>query len=166
MKGEIMAASVRDAEAARAVVEDAVALLRWCASPEALVETRRDRFASVMPKRLLGLYRETVGQFETAYFELAILTLRGENPRFPLKEVLELLDQVGWTGPALDFKLAVLDEAGRNDVVVATAPGGVRRMRSRVFRRFIETLNVALGSLEGVPGVAAIRELKDFVERT
>ncbi len=158
-----MAASFRDAEAAHGVVQDAVVVLRWCAGSESLLTIGQERRAPVMRARLLGLYRETLDQFETTYFALALLTLRGENQDFPLDRVLTLLDLTGWTGPALDFKLAVLDAGGREEVV-STARIGAGPIRRVVFRRFVGVLNAALGSLQGVPGVGAIKELKDFVE--
>ncbi len=119
----------------------------------------------VIPEPLIGRYRETLDQFEAQCFALALMTLQGANRSFPIELVLAELDRVAWTGPALGFKLAVLDANGREEVVsTATAGTGGGRLRGRVFRPFVRVLNAALGSLTGVPGVGAIKELKDFVE--
>jgi hypothetical protein len=149
-------------EAAYSVVNDATHLLRWCAEPEARLIDDAEEMHLVLPEVLLESYRATVMQFEERYFPLALLTLAGGNDAFPLDTLIPLLMAAGWTGPALDFKLGVLEHTGREEVMAtARAGGGIRR---RIFRAFVPALNAALGSLSGVPGVGAIKELKDFIE--
>jgi hypothetical protein len=65
-------------------------------------------------------------------------------------------------GSPARFQLAVLDESGRPEVmaVAAQGRGGGGRIRRRVFRGLLGTLNAALESLQEIPGVGVIKELK------
>jgi hypothetical protein len=151
-------------EAAYGVVNDAAYLLRWCAEPEARLIDDTEESHLVLPERLLESYRAAIMQFADRYFPLALQTLAGDNEVFPLEALIPLLVSVGWTGPALDFKLGVLELTGREEVMATARAGGGGRIRRKVFRAFVPALNAALGSLSGVPGVGAIKELKDFIE--
>jgi hypothetical protein len=72
----------------------------------------------------MASYLETVAQFDEFHFQLALITLAGRNPELPL----ELLRDVGWTGAALEFKLEVLERAGRSEVM-----GAVRGISGLVY---------------------------------
>jgi hypothetical protein len=80
--------------------------------------------------------------------------------------VLDVLAQAGWEGALREFKLGVLETNGRAEVmdVVSGGEGRGGRLRRRVFRGFVGALDAALDSLEGLPGVGPVKELKDFVE--
>jgi hypothetical protein len=151
-------------KAAYRVVNDATYLLRWCAEPEARLVDDSEELHLVLPERLLESYRAAIMQFETSYFPLALQILAGENDAFPLEALIPLLVSVGWTGPALDFKLGVLEHTGREEVMATARGGRGGGIRRKIFGAFVPVLNAALGSLSGVPGVGAIKELKDFIE--
>jgi len=160
-----MPANQEDLDAVFAIVEDATQLLDWCAGSDAFFvddsETRRE----VLPTDLVDAYRAAVDQAQTEAFELALRTLRGGNTEFPITTVLRLLELAGWTAALRDFKLQALTHSGREEVMTVarggrTAGGPIRRT---IFRRFKAALNAALDSLAGIPGVAAIKELKDFL---
>ena len=160
-----MPADLGDAEAAFDVVQDAANVLVWCASPDAVVEDDDGEVRPVLSPGLAELYRRAIEQAEAEYFELAIQTLRGVNPDFPIDRVFAELERAGWTGSLREFKLAVLEQAGREQVTAVTRGGGAGgRLLRRVFRGFLGPLNATLDSLDGIPGVGAIKELKDFVE--
>jgi hypothetical protein len=151
-------------EAAFGVVSDAADLLRWCAEPEARLIDDAEELHLVLPEHLLESYRAALMEFDRRHFRLALQTLAGENEFFPVEALIPLLVSVGWTGPALDFKLSVLEHTGREEVMATARAGGGGRIRRRIFKAFVPALNAALGSLSGVPGVGAIKELKDFIE--
>jgi hypothetical protein len=161
-----MPAEIADADAAHGVVRDATALLDWCAGRESFLEDENGEQRPVLLPNLIGSYREAAEQAQAEYFDLALRTLSGDNPSFTTLQVLAALERAGWTGPLRDFKLGVLAQAGRDDVVEVAGRGrsGGGRILRRVFRGFLGPLNAALESLDGIPGVGAIKELKDFVE--
>jgi hypothetical protein len=161
-----MAADPNDVEAAQGVVRDATRLLDWCASPDAFLEHDDGEQRPVLSPNLLESYRAAVDQAQADYFDLALRTLAGDNDRFTLDDVLTALDRAGWTGDLQRFKLAVLDQAGRGQVMEVAGRGreGGGRVVRRVFRGFLGVLNAALESMDGIPGVGAIKELKDFLE--
>ena len=78
-----------------------------------------------------------------------------------------MLEIAGWKDALRELKLQVLEHNGRSDVMEVARRGrsGGGRLRNRVFRGFLGALNAALDSLSGLPGVGAIKELKDFLER-
>ncbi len=163
-----MPAAREDAVEVLALVTDAVQVLDWAASNDAYVlDDELERAQRLMPESLLGAYQEALDQARQEAFALAILTLSGENPTFPIEAVLATLQLAGWTGALRAFKLQVLEESGRSEVRQATSGGrrGGGGIRGRVLGGFLGALNAALDSLSGVPGVAVIKELKDFLER-
>jgi hypothetical protein len=62
-----------------------------------------------------------------------------------------------------DFKLAVIELAGRSEVMGVVRGGGT--IGRRIFRTLLAALNAALASLSAIPGASAIQELKDFLEK-
>jgi hypothetical protein len=133
------------------------------ASHPSLTKTAKN--ATSLPTELVDAYRAAVDQAQTETFELALRTLQGANPEFPMSAVLALLELAGWTDALRDFKLQTLDHSGREEVMSVANQGrrGGGRIRRAIFRRFKGALNAALDSLAGIPGVAAIKELKDFL---
>jgi hypothetical protein len=161
-------ATIEDAQAVRGVVSDAVQLLDWCASSNARLGIDDGEDIPVMPGELLESYAAAVEQLREVQVAVALQTLDGENSSFPMDRLLALLAQAGWDGPLRDFKLQVLEQNGRSEVREITRGGrtGGGRIRRAVFGRFTGALNAALDSLRFVPGVAAIKEVKDFVEKS
>lgn len=158
-----MPADQADVEAVHSLVLDATQFLDWCAGSESLLSDDDERFP-VLGGELREAYRAALEQAEE-YFSLALRTLRGENPEFPLTEVLDAIELAGWTGALRDFKLQVLERSGRTEVMEVAKEGRVGGgvIRRFVFGRFKSALNAALDSLTEVPGVGLIKELKDFV---
>jgi hypothetical protein len=66
-----------------------------------------------------------------------------------------------------DLKLQALERSGRSEVMDVARGGrvGGGRIGRRIIKAFTGALNAALDSLDGIPGVGAIKELKDFVEK-
>lgn len=161
-------ATTEDAAAVRDVVNDAAQLLDWCAGSDALLSVDDGEDIPAVPVHLRESYAAAVEQLRESQVEIALGTLDGENPNFPMDRVLTLLAQAGWDGQLRIFKLQVLQENGRSEVTEVTAGGrtGGGRIRRRVFRSFVGALNAALDSLRFVPGVSAIKELKDFLEKS
>jgi hypothetical protein len=160
-------ASRDDAEAVAGLVLDTGDFLDWFAAPEALVEEPNGEIAAALPADLHALYAEAADQIR-GQVELALVTLAGDNPGFSMNLVFDILARAGWDGALRDFKLAVLDRSGRPEVRDATRGGRERvggRIRRAVLGPFMGALNAALDSLSGIPGIAAIKELKDFLER-
>ena len=155
-------ATQADADQVNALVADAAQVLDWCALTEAQLDDEvSGEVIPAMPVELRESYRAAVGQLREFQVRLAQQALADADQR-----LLSLLASAGWEGPLLEFKLGVLERSGRSAVVDATAPsrGGVR-IRRRLLGSFLGALNAALDSLRFVPGVAAIKELKDFVEK-
>jgi hypothetical protein len=160
-------ATTEDAAVVRDVVRDAAQLLDYCASSEAQLTTDDgELIGPPVPGDLRESYTAAVDQLGLQV-QIALTTLTGANESFPMSQVLDLLAAAGWDGALRDFKLQVLERSGRAEVTEATADGrrSGRPIRRRVLRIFMGVLNAALDSLAGVPGVAAIKELKDFLEK-
>jgi hypothetical protein len=154
-----------DAAACLGVVRDAMDLLQWCARPDAtLIDEETGGRARVVPDDLRESYLAAVLQLREAHFRAAEAALRGETEEYPSARVDEILEAAGWTGPLRDFKLRALDLGGRREAMAVVREPQARIMGRRLWRRFVPLLNAALESLSGIPGVAAIQELKDFVE--
>lgn len=163
-----MAATDDDMTAVHDLIDDTTSLLRWSGSSDSqLIAENSDERARVVAPSLETSYRAAIEQAQSEAFDLALRTLRGQNPDFPPSAVLTLLEAAGWSGALATFKLEVLEYNGRSDVldVVQTNPTGGGGIRRRVFRGFLGALNAALDSLSGLPGVGVIKELKDFLER-
>jgi len=163
-----MPASPEDMGAVHDVVLDATRLLDWSGGPEAfLFDEQANEQRPVVVPSLADSYRAAINQARDEVFALALMTLRGDNPNFPPSAVLALLEIAGWTDALRDFKLQVLEYNGRSEVMEVAREGQGRGggIRRRIFRGFIGALNAALDSLSGLPGVGAIKELKDFLER-
>jgi ribosomal protein S28E/S33 len=160
-----MPASEDDVAAVRDLVGDATQVLVWASSTQSsLIEDSGER-VPVIPPQLLAAYQAAVEQAVVEAFQLAFETLVGANPNFTMADVLDTIERAGWTGSLRDFKLQVLEHRGRSEVTAVTrqaAPGG--GIGRRIFRSFLGALNSALDSLSGVPGIAVIKELKDFLE--
>jgi hypothetical protein len=163
-------ATVDDAQEARRVIEDSLVLLDWSAGNDSglYVDEGEEGGSSqvVSDPELRQLFGAAVDQLRASQGQLAMLTLFGDNPEFPMRQVLEVLTAVGWDGALLAFKLRTLSVSGREEVMDTArggrfGGGGVRR---RIFRGFLPALNAALGSLSGLPGVGAIQEVKNFLE--
>ena len=160
-----MPATREDVDAVYDLVDDATRMLDWCAGPEATLEDENGERISVLPGQLIDAYRAAVDQAQTEHFALALRTLRGDNADFPFSSVLAILELAAWTGALRIFKLRVLEHSGREEVMEVARRGraGGGSIRGRIFRAFLGPLDAALDSLEGIPGVAAIKELKDFL---
>ncbi len=159
-------ASEEDAAVVRELIQDATNVLDWCAGPESfLVDDQRPPQPAI-PEELRRAYAAAVDQLIEVFLPRVLAILSGEDPEFPMTEVLAVLAAAGWDGAMRDFKLQALDHAGRQ-TVMEVAGGGRRepgRLLRRAFRAFMGALNAALDSLKGIPGVGVIRELKDFTE--
>jgi hypothetical protein len=120
-----------------------------------------------VPDELRTTYAAAVDQLQAIQVTLALSTLDGQNIDFPMSLVLVTLGAAGWDDSLRDFKLEVLERSGRSSVMSVARGGrsGGGRIRRRILKAFIGALNAALGSLQGIPGVGAIQELKDFVEK-
>ncbi len=160
-------ADVADAAVVAQLVSDAAAVLDWCAGSDPGLVDDAGESRQVLPADLRDVYAAAVDQLVTIHVALALATLRGENPAFPLERVLQLLRDAGWDGAMRDFRLRVLARSGRAEVTETASGGrgGGGRIRRRIFKGFLGALNAALDSLSGLPGVGAIGELKTFVER-
>jgi hypothetical protein len=160
-------ATAEDAGVVSDLVADAARLLDWCAGPEALITWDDGEDVPAVPPDLLAGYAAAVDQLAAEQVALALSTLAGGNDSFPIDRVLAVLARAGWDGALRDFKLQVLEQTGRAEVRERTAGGraGGGRIRRALLGPFMGALNAALDSLTGVPGVAAIKELKDFLER-
>lgn len=161
-----MAASIQDVNAVRSLVEDATRLLDWSAGSDSSLLDDSGVQRRVLPDELADLFRAAVDQAIAEHFELALRTLRGDNPDYDLARLLRELAAVGWTGALRDFKLGVLAGSGREEVMETARRGrwGGGGIRRRVLGVFLGALNSALDSLAGIPGVAVVKELKDFLE--
>jgi hypothetical protein len=160
-------ATAEDAAVVHGLVRDAAQLLDYCASSDAqLITEDGESIGPPVPGDLRDSYTAAVDQLGLQ-LQIALATLTGANESFPMSQVLDLLAAAGWDGALRDFKLQVLERSGRAEVTEATADGrsSGRPIRRRVLRTFMGALNAALDSLAGVPGVAAIKELKDFLEK-
>lgn len=163
-----MPATREDMGVVHDLVLDATLLLDWASgSRSRLLDMETNAPKIVVAEPLRDSYRAAVDQARDEAFALALATLRGENRGFPPELVLALLEIAGWTDALRDFKLQVLEYNGRSEVMEVARGGrsGGGRIRGRVFRGFLGALNAALDSLSGLPGVGAIKELKDFLER-
>jgi len=142
-------------------------LLRHCGEEEARLSDGEEAEAIVLPEDLRGPYREAVAQLLELvpdYDALFGLDATAPTGHDGLDRWGPVLDNAGWSGPLLRFKLAVLRRAGREPVI-----GWARRLRRAIPRRllkaFLAALNAALGSLGAIPGVDLLREFKEFLER-
>ena len=159
-------ATVEDAAAVSGLVADTAQLLDWCAGFEAQITREDDEDVPAVSSDLRDSYAAAVDQL-SEQVTLALTTLAGGNPSFPQDVVLDVLARAGWDGALRDFKLQVLEQSGRSEIRERTGGGRVRggRIRRALVGPFMGVLNAALDSLTGIPGVAAIKELKDFLER-
>jgi hypothetical protein len=163
-------ATLGDAEEARRIIVDSLMLLDWSAGSDSILygDGGRDGGTSqvVSDDELRQSFGPAVDQLAESQGRLALLTLSGDNPAFPMEQVLELLAAVGWDGALLTFKLRTLSVSGREEVMETARRGrsGGGQIRRRIFRRFLPALNAALGSLSGLPGVGAVQEVKNFLE--
>ena len=150
---------------ARQVVSDAMSVLTWCADPGARLLDDDGEDAPVLPDELRASYAEAVDELWRDHWPLAESAFDGDSAQVNLDQVREILGAAGWTGSLLEFKLGVLDFRGRGEVmaVVRRAQGGGSIPRL-VLKGFLGVLNAALESLKGIPAVAAIKEVKDFVD--
>jgi hypothetical protein len=164
---DVTVATPDEVEAARLVVSNAMSLLDWCAGLDAMLLSDDGETVPVLPEDLREAYGDAVDELRAEHYELADTTFSGNNEQLGFEEVTRILGAVGWTGRLLQFKLGVLEHAGRREVmeVAGQGRGGGGRIRRRVFSGFLGVLNAALDSLSGIPGVGAIKELKDFLER-
>jgi hypothetical protein len=160
-------ADLNDVEAVNDLVVDASTVLDWCAGSDARLTDENEEMRQVLPDALRASYGAAVNQLTETHVALMLATLRGENPDFPIERVLRVLAAAGWDGAMRDFKLQVLEHSGRREVMETARRGrsGGGRIRLRIFKGFLGALNAALDSLRGLPGVGAIQELKDFLER-
>jgi hypothetical protein len=142
---------------ARDVVRDAIEALRWAASDEGLDADGEP----VVAPRLRDSLAAAVEEVRATAFARADSILAGEDPGYPIEGVSDALDSVGWSGASRAFKEQALDEAGRQEVMRAVDQGGPKPPR-RIWKKFLNVLNAALGSLTVIPGVEPIKELKDF----
>jgi hypothetical protein len=159
-------ATVEDVAIVRNVVNETVQLLDWCAGPAGRLTTEDGQNVPPVPDNLRASYAAAIDQLRAVQVEIALRTLQGGNNDFPMSQVLTALAEAGWDGPLLQFKLQVLEQNGRTEVGAVTgggrtAGGLIRRV---VFGRFTGALNAALDSLKFIPGVGAIKEVKDFLE--
>ena len=159
-------ATVSDSQAVFGIVLDAIRVLDWSAGEESRLVRADGESVPVLARELVQTYRAALEQAHRSFFELALRTLSGENINFPLTAVLAELERAGWTGPLREFKVRVLELSGRPQVMEVANRGrqGGGRIRSAIFRRFLDALNHALDSLGAIPGVDAIKELKGFEE--
>ena len=160
-----MPATEEDVAAVRELIADAIQLLDWSGGSDSSLLTEEEEQVPVVSDELADLYREALAQAQTEHFPLALATMDGENRSFPISLVLAILEQVAWTGSLRAFKLEVLEQSGRGEVMEVARAGrtGGGRVRRWIFRRFKGALNAALDSLSALPGVAVIKELKDFL---
>jgi len=160
-------ATEQDAAVVSDLVADAAQLLDWCAGPEAQITAGKGEDTPAVPYGLRDSYAAAVDQLAVGQLALALVTLAGGNDSFPMDRVLAVLPDAGWDGALRDFKLGALERAGRAEVRERTAGGrdGGGRIRRALLGPFLGALNAALDSLTGVPGVAAVKELKDFLEK-
>ena len=132
-----------------------------------LLDEDTDESAPVVASALMSSYQAAVEQARSEAFELALSTLRGENPNFRTPALVALLEAARWSGALATFKLEVLeykvDQSSQRQFVaippVAEDYDGDYSVDSS------GALNAALDSLAGLPGDGAIRQLKDFLER-
>ncbi|HKE50728.1 MAG TPA: hypothetical protein VKE25_04390 [Actinomycetes bacterium] len=155
-----------DAAQVRDLVEDAAQFLDWCAGPESVIDDDGEH-SPVVPVDLQAVYAAAVDQLQRTQVALALSTLEDRNDSFRMSRVLGVLADAGWDGALRDFKLQVLDRSGRAEVMEVARRGRSRggSIRRRILKAFVGALNSALDSLDGIPGVGAIKELKDFVEK-
>ena len=160
-------ATIDDAVEVRALVEDAAQFLDWCAGPESEVVDDNGEWGPVVPEDLRAIYAAAVDQLQDTQVALALATLEGRNSDFPMSCLLDTRAAAGWDGALRDFKLQVLERSGRASVMEVARGGRSRggRIRRRILKAFVGALNAALSSLQGIPGVGAIQEVKDFVEK-
>ncbi|MGA5823316.1 hypothetical protein ACPC54_36315 [Kitasatospora sp. NPDC094028] len=160
-------ATPQDVNAVLAIVDDALRVLDWSAGDaSSLVD---DGLAvPVVSDELRPGFAAAVDQVLTSggAGDLALRTLRGANPAFPMDQVLQALAQNGWDGALLTFKLQALAAGGRADVMATAGRGrgGGGGIAGRPFHKFLKILDAALGSLGAIPGVDVIKELKEFLE--
>jgi hypothetical protein len=142
---------------ARDVIRAAIEALRWAASDEGL----DDEDQPVVLPGLRDSLAAAVEEVRDTAFAQADKILAGQDPDYPIGRVSDALDSVGWSGASRDFKEQALEEAGRQEVMRAVDQGGPKPPR-RIWKKFLNVLNAALGSLTVIPGVEPIKELKDF----
>lgn len=142
------------------LLAEAIFVLRWCASSDALVLNEEEAAEPVVsPDDLRADYAAAIDQLiglvpdYESYFEQT----GGVEQWGPV------LDAAGWSGPLLRFKLRVLRRGGRASVV-SWARGLRPPISRRLLKWFLKLLNIALDSLGTIPGVDLIKELKEFLE--
>jgi hypothetical protein len=111
----------------------------------------------------IGSYTDGLQQIRAAFQEFLDAV---ENPG---DDIFLQLDSAGWTGQLLAFKTDVLKRSGREPLLEAVRlqeeGHQIGPFPKWIFRRLVNALNAALGSLAILPGVGLIKEAKDFVER-
>lgn len=149
----------------RQLVADVLQVFRWSALGDSMLLDDRGAEGAVViaDEHLREQFASAVRQLEENQGALALSTLAGENPSFPASKVVAELEIAGWDGALRDFKLSVIELAGRSEVMGVIRGGGT--VRRRVFRALLAALNAALASLSAIPGAAVIQELKDFLEK-
>ncbi|WP_027499257.1 hypothetical protein [Rhodococcus sp. UNC363MFTsu5.1] len=148
----------------RQLVDDVLLVLRWSAQPDATLGDDRGVETAVVPDEgLRSQFASAVEQLVANQGAEALRTLSGQNAEFPADAVIAALGSAGWDGAMRDFKLAVIELAGRGEVMGVVRGGGT--IRRRIFRTLLAALNAALASLSAIPGASAIQELKDFLEK-
>lgn len=157
-------ANFEDVDSVRSVVGDATLLLDWTAGPEVFLVNEAGEVVPLVSEELRPAYAAAVEQAHATFFGLALDTLRGRNPNFPLEQVLAALDEAAWSGPLRQLKVQILEAIGLEEVMELPRARRTGAIAGGVFRRVIKGLNVALGSLGAIPGVGPIKELKDFLE--
>ena len=160
-------AEIGDVAIVRNVVNETVQLLDWCAGSAGRLVTDNGQNFPPVPDNLRTIYAAAVDQLRADQVQIALRTLQGANNDFPMPQVLTALAEAGWDGPLLQFKLQVLEQSGRTQVGAVTQGGrtGGGVIHRVIFRSFSGALNAALDSLKFIPGVGAIKELKDFLEK-
>jgi hypothetical protein len=148
----------------RQLVDDVLLVLRWSAQPDAALGDDSGVERAVLPDEdLRRQFASAVEQLVANQGAEALHTLSGENPEFATGAVIDALGSAGWDGAMRDFKLEVIERAGRSEVMGVVRGGGT--IGRRIFRALLAALNAALASLDAIPGASAIQGLKDFLEK-
>ncbi|MFI6429145.1 hypothetical protein [Rhodococcus oryzae] len=148
----------------RQLVDDVLLVLRWSAQPDAALGDDSGAERAVLPDEdLQRRFATAVEQLVANQGAEALRALSGESREFPADTVIDALGSAGWDGAMRDFKLAVIELAGRSEVMGVVRGGGT--IGRRIFRTLLAALNAALASLSAIPGASAIQELKDFLEK-
>jgi hypothetical protein len=143
------------------LLADAVLVLGWCASPDAMVLNPEEAAEPVIvPDDLRVDYAAAFAQLTGLVPDYETYFGRTGG----VEEWGPVVDRAGWSGPLLQFKLRILRRGGR-DRVVRWARGHRPPITRRLLKWFLEILNIALDSLSAIPGVDLIKELKEFLER-